>query len=260
MKAKILITLLTAVALGLHAKDELKAIPKTVFGVFSYEEAKAQSAKKKDPIVFILVNERSEEPEVEATTKIAYWGLEKDNTMVILRPNTAAEWKRRLPENLIAAMNHKDLGKGYPRLVAMEQTGTVIISAQPATKLIEGGEDFVKAYSKELKELNKNPPKVDVLPAATPATTPGAPAVTPAPGIAPKPPAAAMAGTVSIAGGKVEGWTNNEGRTIQATLVEVSPDKVVFLMPNGAKVDYALSNLNDASKKRVEELKAASVQ
>lgn len=141
------------------AKEEAaKAIPKEAFGVYSFEDAQKQSAKKKDPIVFLLVNERAEDAKVEAAGKITYWGLEKDNTVVVLRPNSAGEWSRRLPAALPAAINAKDLGKEYPRVVVMDHTGSVVLTSVPAAKLIDGGEDAVKALNKEIKELAKNPP------------------------------------------------------------------------------------------------------
>ncbi len=45
---------------------------------------------------------------------------------------------------------------------------------------------------------------------------------------------------------------------MQATLAEVGADKVAFIMPNGTRLDYDLAKLSEASKKRVEALKAAS--
>ena len=56
----------------------------------------------------------------------------------------------------------------------------------------------------------------------------------------------------------MENWTNSEGRTIQATLAEAGADKVVFVMANGSRVEYDVAKLSDASKKRVDALKAAS--
>lgn len=60
-----------------------------------------------------------------------------------------------------------------------------------------------------------------------------------------------------IKDGKPDSWTNTQGQTIQATLLEVAADKVVFLMANGAKVDYPIANLDAASKAKVDALKAA---
>ncbi|MEZ0390536.1 MAG: hypothetical protein ACAI34_25880, partial [Verrucomicrobium sp.] len=118
----------------------------------------------------------------------------------------------------------------------------------------------VKGLNKELKELNKNPPKADAAPAAAPATpaAPAAPGTTPA--VAPATAPAAAAGSVAIKDAKPENWTNAEGNTIQATLLEVKADTVVLQLANGTKVDYALANFNDVSKKRVEELKASSAR
>ncbi|MEZ0388852.1 MAG: hypothetical protein ACAI34_17390, partial [Verrucomicrobium sp.] len=197
MKSTILTTLFIAASFGLQAakNEPAKAIPKEAFGVFSYEDAKKQSAKKKDPIVFLYINERTEDAKIEEAAKIAYWGLEKDNTIVVLRPSSTGEWKRRLPENMAAAINAKDLGKEYPRLVAMEYTGAVVLKSIAAGAIIDGGEDFVKGLNKELKELNKNPPKADAAPAAAPAT-PAAPAAAPGttPAVAPATAPAAAAG------------------------------------------------------------------
>lgn len=252
MKSKLILTLLATATVGLYAAKEeaAKAIPKEAFGVYSFEDAQKQSAKKKDPIVFLLVNERTEDAKVEAAGKITYWGLEKDNTVVVLRPSSAGEWARRLPAALPAAINAKDLGKEYPRVVAMDHSGSVVLTSVPAAKLIDGGEDAVKALNKEIKELAKNPPK----PTATPPAA--------APGSAPTPPAATppagAAGSVAIQGASVEGWTSSDGRTIQATLLEVATDKVVLQLANGNKVDVPLTKLNDASQKRAAELKAAS--
>ncbi|WP_038168312.1 hypothetical protein [Verrucomicrobium sp. BvORR106] len=267
MKSKLILTLLATATVGLYAAKEeaAKAIPKEAFGVYSFEDAQKQSAKKKDPIVFLLVNERTEDAKVEGAGKIAYWGLEKDNTVVVLRPNSAGEWARRLPAALPGAINAKDLGKEYPRLVAMDHTGSVVLTSVAAAKLIDGGEDAVKTLNKEIKELAKNPPKPTAAapataPGATPAATPGA-APTPAPATPGGAPTAAPAGgSVAIQGASAEGWTSSDGRTIQATLLEVAADKVVLQLANGNKVDVPLAKLNDASKKRAEELKAASAK
>jgi hypothetical protein len=130
-------------------------------------------------------------------------------------------------------------------------------------------------FGKELKKLNASkkpseeypppnpagaaPAGTPPLPAGTtvkPAEKPGAPPGTPATPGSP-PPAPAPAGPVAIKNAQQENWTNAEGKVIQAKLIEVDGENITFEI-GGNKVPYQISKLADASKKRIEELKAAS--
>lgn len=250
----------------LHAapKDEkLPAIPKEKdgrYGVYSFEDAQKEALKKKQPMAFIATDERAEDLSVVEAAKKVFWGLEKYSTIVVLNNNTAGTWKTRLPAPAAAALTNKDLGKEFPKVVVVDQKGTVVLGTLTGAQAIDMDEKAVKEFSKRMDESNKNPPTADVLPtpapgAATAPTTPVPTTATPAPAPGAPMPAPSV---VAIKDAKQDSWTNNEGRTIQATLVEAGVDKVVFLMPNGSKIDYPVSSLNAESKAKLEALKAAN--
>ena len=104
------------------------------------------------------------------------------------------------------------------------------------------------------------PPGTPAKPGDAPPPAPPATATTPAPAPPPAatPPAPPVpAGPVVIKNAQPEDWTNTDGKTIQAALIEVNGDSITFEI-GGSKVPYDLSKLSDASKKRVEELKASN--
>ncbi len=261
MKTSLLLSLFSVAAFSLHAapadKDKIPAIPKENegrYGVYSFEDAKKEALKKKQPIAFIVQDEKTEEAAEKTAVLRAYWGMEKNATMVMITSRLMGEAKARLGDTVHAALNSAEAGKTLPRMIVMDQNATVALGVMTKDQLIVAEEKSLKAYSKEMDEANKNPAK------AAAATPPAAPAATPAaPGAAPAPAPAAPAatGSVVIKDGKPDSWTNTQGVTIQATLLEVAADKVVFLMANGTKVDYPVVNLDAASKAKVDALKAA---
>ena len=61
---------------------------------------------------------------------------------------------------------------------------------------------------------------------------------------------------VGIVGAEVETWENTEGKTMEAELIEVSDESVVFKMKNsGKELRYPLEKLSEDSQKRVEAFK-----
>lgn len=259
MKTSLLLSLFSVAAFSLQAapadKDKLPAIPKENegrYGIYSFEDAKKEALKKKQPIAFIVQDDKTEEGAEKTAVLRAYWGMEKNATMVLITSRLMGEAKGRLGDAVHAALTSAEAGKTLPRMIVMDQNATVALGTMTKDQLIAAEEKALKAYSKEMDEANKNPAK------AAAATPPAAPAATPAaPGAAPAPAAPAAPGSVVIKDGKPDSWTNTQGVTIQATLLEVAADKVVFLMANGTKVDYPLVNLDAASKAKVDALKAA---
>jgi hypothetical protein len=246
------------------------APPQDAYGVFSFDKAKAEADKKKRPLVFLLTEERADEAASEkAATNRSYWTFWEDAVVVVLRASTAGDWSR-LPDAAQKAVKSPDLGKEYPRLVGFDQAGETPLLGMKAAQIVADDEKALDKIAKSLKSANKTktasvefpPPSLaeaaKPAPAAPPAAKPGAPPAAPATPAPAVPPPAAVPAVILIKGAAPENWTNVEGRTIQATLAEAGADKVVFLMPNGGRVDYDLAKLSDASKKRVEELKAAS--
>jgi hypothetical protein len=258
---------------------DYKALPKTAvpanaFGVFSYEDAAKEAAKKKKALAFMVTDERADDPAVKSAGVKLFWALEDDAVVLVLRNSTAAEWKR-LPPNVTAVLNSPDLGKGFPKLVIANDDASVLLAGIGSSAIIDMDAKALDKFGKELKKLNPtktpsedypppNPPAAKPAPATPPGTTvkpaekPGAAPGTPAKPAAATPPPA-PAGPVTIKNPSPEAWTNAEGKVIQAALVEVDGDSITFDM-GGNKVPYDLSKLSDASKKRVEELRAASLK
>jgi hypothetical protein len=273
MKFALITTLIALAAAGLHAADAKKIaeIPKTDgtelpgggkrWGVFSMEDAKKEAAKKKQPVAFVVVDERAEELALKDAQKTAFWGLEKECTMVVLPSNTSGQWKDRLPAGAYAGVTDKALGKELPKAVVMDTAVTAVIGTMTANQIIDGKEDAVKEFTKLMKDTNKDPAKIAAAAAAKPAAPATAPApAAPAPGATPPATAATApaAGPIAIKDAKPENWTNLQGRTIQATLLEVNGDSATLLLANGNKVPVPVSSLAAESQKRVEELKTAS--
>lgn len=262
MKTSLLFSLLTVTAFCLHAADDktkLAPIPKEKegrYGVYSFDDAKKEALKKKQPLA-LLVHD-AEGKDLEAAEKDAvlraFWAMEKNATVVIVTSRLMGEAKTRMGDVVYAGLTSAEAGKTVPRLVVMDQNAAVVLGNMTKDQIIATDEKAFKAFSKQMDDGNKNPAKAAAATTpAVPATTPAAPGATPAPA----PTAPAAAGTVVIKDGKPDSWTNTQGVTIQATLLEVAADKVVFLMANGTKVDYPLVNLDPASKAKVDALKAA---
>lgn len=249
-------------AFCLHAapadKDKLPPIPKEKegrYGVYSYEDAKKEALKKKQPMAFLVYDMEGRELELaekEASVR-AFWAMEKYCTVVIVSSRLVAETKTRASDVVYAALTSNEAGKTLPRLIVMDQNATVVLGIMTKDQIIAIEEKAFKAFSKQMDEANKDPSKA-AAPAAAPATPEKPAGTTPstAPAAAPAAP-----GVVVIKDAKPEGWTNTAGKTIQATLLEIAADKVVFLMANGTKIDYPIANLDAASKARLEALKVA---
>lgn len=248
---------------------EKTAPPAEAYGVYSFDKAKAEAEKKNRPLVFLVSDERTEEAAIKAATNKSYWTFWDDAVVVLLRLTTAGEWTR-LPEPVQKALMSSDLGKESPKIVAFDEAVTTPLLGMKAGQLVTTDEKALDKVAKSLKAANKTktpstqfpPPSLQAA-APKPATPPAAPATPPATPATPAPTAPsatppAMPAVILIKGGQVENWTNAEGRTIQATLAEVGADKVTFVMANGTRVEYELSKLSDASKKRVAELKASN--
>lgn len=233
----------------LAAKDDYKHFPKEKegrWGAYTIGEAKEEAAKKRKPIAFLVVDARTEETSVKQAGYKTYWSLEKDCTMVVVMSNLMVAAKSRLDEAVFNELTSADLGKGMPKLMITNSDATVVLAKKNADELLAADEKDLKALAKEMGTLSKNPSALAAAKANAATSTAASPAPNP--------------GAVVVKNPVAESWTNNSGQTIQAAVIEIAADKVVFQMPNGNRVDYPLSNLNPASLKRVEELKAANAQ
>ena len=263
MKHAFLTSLFLLTALGLQAAkdDKLPAIPKEKegrWGIYTFTEAKAEAVKKKRPIAFLVQDERAEEASEKEGASKAFWGVAKDCTMVVIPSRLVGEAKNRCGEAVFAALSNGDIGKGTPKLAVLDQTGEKYLGHMGKDAIIAADEKAFKAFAKQMEDFNKDPSKAPAPPAAA-AGKPAAPATAATPA-APAPAPAAPSGPVTIKNGKPEGWTNTQGRTIQATLVEVNGDQATLLLPTGAKAQVPVSSLSPDSQKRVEELKAESLK
>lgn len=261
MKSALTTILFVLTALGLQAaKDEkIPHPPKEKegrWGIYSYTEAKAEAAKKKRPIAFLVADETQKEQSEIQTTNKTFWGMEKDCTMVIVPTRLVAEAKNRCGDAVYAALTSKEMGKDSPRMAVMDQTGEKLLGQMNKDALIAAEEKALKAFARQMEDYNKDPSKAPVVAPAA-AAAPAAPAKSGTPAATPAP---AVAGPVTIKDAKPENWTNAQGRTIEATLVEVNGDTATLLLANGSKVPIAVSTLAPESQKRVEELKVASAK
>lgn len=268
MKTPLLLSLFSVAVFSLQAapddKDKLPAIPKEKegrYGVYSFEEAKKEALKKKQPLALLVHDAEGKDLEVAEKDAVlrAFWAMEKNATVVIVTSRLMGEAKGRMGDVVYAGLTSAEAGKTVPRLIVMDQAASVVLGNMSKDLIMTTDEKAFKAYSKQMDEANKNPAKAAAAAPASPAVTPAAPGAAPgaapAPAVAPTAPAAT--GSVVIKDGKPDSWTNTQGQTIQATLLEVAADKVVFLMANGAKVDYPIVNLDAASKAKMDALKAA---
>ena len=243
-----------------------KGIPSNTYGSFTFDDAQKDAVKKKKPLVLIVtglegganVDKEKAEAEKAAAVK-AFWALEDDSVIVVLKGNNVASWSR-LPELVQQGLKSAGLGKEYPKLLATTDDATKALAGMTAENIKALSEKDFNKFGKELKKLNAaKTPSTDFPPpaaeAAKPETKPATPPATPAT----TPPApAATTGPVLIKDSASEAWTNSGGQAIQAKLLEVNGDQITFEMANGAKVPYAINKLSPASQKRVEELKTAN--
>lgn len=235
----------------LAAKDDYKHFPKEKegrWGAYTIAEAKEEATKKRKPLAFLIVDERTEETSVKQAGYKTFWSLEKDCTMVVVMSNLMAAAKTRVDEALYGAMTSADMGKGTPKLVIASSDGSVVLGKKTSEELMATEEKDLKAFAKEMDTANKNPSAAAAAMASSTAANPGSASAT------------AGGAAVVVKNPVAEAWTNTNGQTIQAAVVEIGSDKVVFQMPNGNRVDYPLANLDAASQKRVDDLKAANAQ
>ena len=236
------ILLFVACTLQAAPKDKTPGIPKEGegrWGVFSFEDAKKEAAKKKQPLAILIVNERAEEPEVKEAGQKAFWGIAKDASVVVVMSNLLSASKPRVGDQIYDSLTNKDLGAGFPRVIVFDQTGATLLGQMNAEQLTAADEKGLKTFIKQMDEANKNPAK-----AAPVVSTPSTPATATA--------------NVVIKDGKVENWTNAKGQVIQAILLEVSADTATFQLANGSKAPVAINTLSPESQKKVEELKASA--
>ncbi|WP_147263518.1 hypothetical protein [Roseimicrobium gellanilyticum] len=250
--------LLLAATCGVQAaKDDekLPAIPgdgKGRYGVYTFADAKAEATKRKKPIAMIVQNDRTEEAAEKNAILKAYWGIEKDATMVMVTSRLMVEAKSRFTPESLEALSSAEAGKALPRLVVMNSDATVPLGVMSAEQIMAADEKAFKEFGKKMEDANKNPSgsKITLTPTGAKPAAPATPAAT-APGAAP-------AGPVAIKDPKAESWTNAEGRAVQMTLVSVNGTEATFKLADGRSLPLDVSKLSDASKKRVEELVAAS--
>jgi hypothetical protein len=253
--------LLLAATCGLQAaKDDekLPAIPadgKGRYGVYTFADAKAEAAKRKRPLAMIVQNDRTEEAAEKNAILKAFWGMEKDAIMVMVTSRLMVEAKTRFTAESLEALNSAEAGKPLPRLVVMSSDATVPLGVMSAEQIMAADEKAFKEFGKKMEDANKNPSgsKITLTPAGAKPAAPATPAAT-TPGAAP----AAPAGPVAIKDPKPESWTNAEGKAVQMTLVSVNGTEATFQLAPGKTIPLDISKLSDASKKRVEELVAAS--
>ena len=240
-----------------------ETIPGNAWGVFSIADAQKEAVKKKRALTFLITYEQpNEDAAVKKATAKAFWALEDDSIVVVLRYSSAGDWSR-LPELVQKTAKSPGLGKEFPKLFVTTDDASLVLASMDSTKVMNtSAKDFNK-FGKEVKKIASTktvstdfpPPSTEevkpAMPAAADKTTP--PASTPA---APATPAVA-AGPVTIKEPKVENWTNSEGRAIQAALAEVNGDDITFIM-NGKKIPYSITKLSPESQKHVEDLKAAA--
>lgn len=254
MKACILLSVLLVVSALVpqvvgRDKDKPQPIPKEKegrWGLYSFEEAKDEAAKKKRPLTILVVDESSKEASIKEAGETVFWEMSKDATMVVIMSNLVSSGKGRLGDVIYGALTSEAIGKGAPRLIVTTPAADVVLGQLTADQLITADSKMMKSFSRQMEASNKNPP-----PAGTALASPATPPTTVATATTPT--------TVAIVNATDENWTNVDGVTITATLLEVDEDKVVFLM-NGKKMDYSLAKLNDASRKRVNDLKAANLK
>ncbi len=264
MKLALTTALLVLGAAPLQAAkdDKLAPIPKEKegrYGIFTIVEAKEEAAKKKRPIALLVQDDRAEETSEKEAVLKAFWGVQKDTTVVVVASRLLSAEKHRIEGAPYDALTSAEIGKKLPRLAVVSSDAKVVLGIMTADEIMAADEKTYKAFSKKVEDANKNPSAsaVTLTPAsgAKPATPAAAPGAAPAP--APAAPAA-PAGPVAIKDPKPESWTDSQGRVVQATLVEVNGPQVTLQLANGNKVPFDLSKLSDASQKRVQELLAAS--
>jgi hypothetical protein len=244
---------------GAAKDDDLKPIPKEKegrWGIYSYAEAKEEAGKKKRPIAVIYQDERAEEASEKAAVLKTFWGVQKDSTVLVVASRLAPEAKSRIPEAYVA-LTSAEAGKSLPRLVVMSQDGTVPLGIMTTEQIMASDEKGFKEFIRKMEDANKNP-SASKLTLTTPGAKPAAPAASATPATTPGAAPAAPAGPVAIKDPKPESWTSAEGKAVQMTLVSVNGTEATFQMANGKTVPLDVSKLSDASKKRVEELVAAS--
>ena len=246
-----------------------KGIPGNTYGSFTFDDAQKDAVKKKKPLVLIVTglegganaDKDKAEAEKAAATK-AFWAVEDDSVIVILKGNNSASWSR-LPELVQQGLKSVGLGKEYPKLFVTTDDATKSLAGMTAENIKALSEKDFNKFGKELKKLNtaKTPSTEFPPPAAEapkPETKPATPPATPATTTTTPPAPAAATGPVMIKDSASEAWTNSGGQAIQAKLLEVNGDQITFEMANGTKVPYAINKLSPASQKRVEELKTAN--
>ena len=129
------------------------AIPANSYGVYSYEDAAKEAAKKKKALAFMITDERADDPAVKSAGIKLFWAIEDEAIVTVLRNSTAAEWKR-LPPNVIEVLNSPDLGKEYPKLVVANDDASILLAGMNSSTIIGMDAKALDKFGKELKKIN----------------------------------------------------------------------------------------------------------
>ena len=209
------ILLFLAVALPLLA-DNSKP-PRGSFLSSQFDEARAAAEAQGKALVYIETDSKSSCPKVHWGTSEAYSALKRDYILVV-EDNAFAECTDVACMNAAITKTAK-IGNFTPRITVVEPAKLEFI-----TGVDYGVMSNNKRWDKELDE------KVAAVL---------------------KPLAAANAAQTAAAPPKVEtprDWTNIEGKTIRATLVEKKDKSVMLKLESGKTVEYPLDKLSAESK------------
>ena len=207
---KIAFTLL-ALSMAAVAED----MPRGAFKSSQFEEARAAAKAQGKALVYIETDSKTTCPKTEWGTVEAYSALKRDYILVV--EDDADPDKQDVKAMSAAIIKTSKIGNFSPRVTVVEPEKLQFITGTDYSNMSSD-----KRWARKMEET------VTAALAAKKEDAAPAPVVTKGP--------------------EIRDWTNTEGKTIRATLVEKKGDVVSLKLENGKVVDYPIEKLSAESK------------
>lgn len=223
------IVISTALLFALSLSATASALPRSVFSLTDIEQARAQAAKNKQPLVFVITDLDSNCGLCVSATADIFKSFRSVGTLVHIK-NKGLEISNA-PEAVRKMYQDPAVGRTIP--ITLVTTA----DASKAIKILSY--DAVKGgnASKEARNLRRELEGID------PLGTQGVP----------NSPLDAGAPTPELLA-EEQVWENSEGKRITAAVKKVDQGAVLFVMTGGREVSYPIHQLSAASREKIEGL------
>ncbi len=189
-------------------------MPRGAFKSSQFAEAREAAKAQGKALIYIETDSKTTCPKTEWGTSEAYSALKRDYILVI--EDKAEPGYVEVRELSSAIIKTSKIGNFTPRVTVVNPDKLEFITGTDYSNMVAD-----KRWSKKLDQC--------VATSMTPAS-------------------AEAAAPVSAKASELRDWTNTEGKTIRAALIEKKGDTVSLKLENGKIVDYPIDKLSAESK------------